>query len=89
VFITTKCESSNPAHDDLYSIQLYVIKFVSDLRQVSSYFPGALVSSTNETNHHDKNEILFKVALNTWTLNLTPIEYERHKRRVRRKQMEH
>jgi len=26
--------SSNPANDDEYSIQHYVIKFVSDLRQV-------------------------------------------------------
>ena len=69
--ITTKCKSSNPAHDDLYSIQLYVIKFVSDMRQVYSYFSGALVSSTNKTDHHDKNEIL----LTTWTLHLTPIEY--------------
>ena len=26
--------SSNPAHDEVYLIQHYVIKFVSDLRQV-------------------------------------------------------
>jgi hypothetical protein len=30
--ITTKVVSSNPAHDEVYSIQYYVIKFVSDLR---------------------------------------------------------
>ena len=29
--ITTNVVSSNPAHDDVYSIQHYVIKFVSDL----------------------------------------------------------
>ena len=29
--ITTEVVSSNPVHDDVYSIQHYVIKFVSDL----------------------------------------------------------
>jgi len=29
--ITTKIMSSNPAHDEVYSIQLYVITCVSDL----------------------------------------------------------
>jgi hypothetical protein len=32
VHITTKVVSSNPAHGDVFSIQHYVIKFVSDLR---------------------------------------------------------
>ena len=35
--ITTKVESSNSAHGDVYSIQHYVIKFVSDLRQVGGF----------------------------------------------------
>ena len=35
--ITTKVVSSNPEHDEVYSIQHYVIKFVSDLRQVGSF----------------------------------------------------
>ena len=34
VCIPTKVMSSNPAHGEVYSIQHYVIKFVSDLRQV-------------------------------------------------------
>jgi hypothetical protein len=51
--ITTKVVSSNPVH--------YVIKFVSDLRQVGG-FP---VSSTNNTDNHDIAAILLKVALNT------------------------
>ena len=42
--------SSNPAHDEAYSIQHYVIKFVSDLCQVG-VSPGNLVSSTNKTDH--------------------------------------
>jgi len=33
----TKVMSSNPAHGEVYSIQHYVIKFVSDLRQVGGY----------------------------------------------------
>jgi hypothetical protein len=32
--ITTKVVSSNPVHGEVRSIQHYVIKFVSDLRQV-------------------------------------------------------
>jgi len=31
VSITTEVESLNPPHGDVYSIQHYVIKFVSDL----------------------------------------------------------
>jgi hypothetical protein len=31
------------------------------------FFPGAAVSSTNKTDHHDIAEILLKVALNTIT----------------------
>ena len=31
--ITTKVVRSNPVHGEVYSIQQYVIKFVSDLRQ--------------------------------------------------------
>ena len=36
--ITTKIVSLNPAHGAVYSIPLYVIKFVSDLRQVDGCF---------------------------------------------------
>jgi hypothetical protein len=32
--ITTNIVSLNPAHGDVYLIQHYVIKFISDLRQV-------------------------------------------------------
>ena len=37
VLITTKVVSSNPVHGEVYSIQHYVIKFVSDLRQVGGF----------------------------------------------------
>ena len=35
--ITINVVSSNPAHGEVYSIQHYVIKFVSDLRQVNGF----------------------------------------------------
>ena len=35
--ITTNVVISNLVHDEVYSIQHYVIKFVSDLRQVSGF----------------------------------------------------
>ena len=35
--ITTEVVSSNPAHGEVYSIQHYVIKFVSDLRHVGGF----------------------------------------------------
>jgi hypothetical protein len=39
VHITTKVASSNSAHDEVYSIRYYMIKFVSDLRQVDGILP--------------------------------------------------
>jgi hypothetical protein len=35
--ITTKDASSNPVHGEMYSIQHYVMKFVSDLQQVGGF----------------------------------------------------
>ena len=65
--ITIKVVSSNPAHGKVCSIQHYVIKSDSDLRQM-------VVSSTNKTYHHDINEILLKVAFNVITPNPTPLQ---------------
>jgi hypothetical protein len=56
----------------MYSIQQYVIKFVSDLRQVCEFSPGSPVSFTNKTVCHYITEILLKVALNT--IALTPAQ---------------
>jgi len=69
--ITTKVVSFIPIHGEVYSTQHYVIKFVSDLRQVGGFLPGTLVSSTNKTDRHDITEILMKMALNTMNLKLT------------------
>jgi hypothetical protein len=57
VYITTKVGSSNPVHDEVYSIQHYVIKFVSDLRQVGGFSLSTLVSTTNKNDRHDITEI--------------------------------
>ena len=37
VHITTKVVSSNPAHNEVHAIRYYVLKFVSDLRQVGVF----------------------------------------------------
>jgi len=63
--ITTKVVSSNPAHGEVCYIQHYVIKFVSDLRQVGGLRRGTQLYSTNKT------EILLKVVFNTIPLILT------------------
>jgi phosphotransferase system IIA component len=67
--ITTKVKGLNLAHDEVYSIKHYVIKFVSDLRQVSGFYrvlrfppPIKLTVTT---------EILLKVALDTIKLTVT------------------
>jgi hypothetical protein len=56
--------SSNPSHCVLYSMQHYVINFVSDLRQVCGFLrfppPIKLIAT----------EIMLKVALNTININL-------------------
>ena len=60
--MTNKVVSSKPVHVEVYSIQHYVVKLVSDLRQVVGLFsPGTPVSSTNKTDCYDITEILFKV----------------------------
>ena len=61
--ITTNVVSSNLAHGEVYSIQHYVIKFFSCLRQVGGIFLALPVSSINKTDCHDITEILLKVAL--------------------------
>jgi hypothetical protein len=44
--ITTKVVNLNPAYGEVYSIQHYVISFVSDLGQVNGFLQGTPVSST-------------------------------------------
>ena len=61
--ITTKVVSLNPAHGMVYSIQHYVIKFVSDLRQVGGFRQVLRFPPPKKSNRHDITEILMKVAL--------------------------
>jgi hypothetical protein len=63
--ITTKVVSLNPVHGEVYSIHHYVIKFVSDLRQVGGLLFRYSGFLTNKTDCHNITEILLKVALNT------------------------
>ena len=65
--------SLNPSHGEVYLIQYYVIKFVSDLRQVCGFlwvlrFPLQIKLTAN-----DIIEILLKVVLSTIILTLTPM----------------
>ena len=68
----TKDLSSNPAHGEVYSIQHYVIKFVSDLRQVGGFLQLFRLPTIHKTDRNDIAEILLREALNTITLTLIP-----------------
>jgi hypothetical protein len=53
--ITTEVVSSNPDHSEVYSIELNVIKLVSDLRQVGGFlrllrFPPPIKLTATITN---------------------------------------
>ena len=52
------------------SIQHYVMKFVSDLRQVGGFLQVLQFLPRNKTERHDITEILLKVELNTIALTL-------------------
>jgi hypothetical protein len=60
--IISNVVSFNPTHGEAYSIQHYVIKFVSDLRHVGGFLRVLLVSSTNKIHRHDITEIMLKVG---------------------------
>ena len=60
---------SNPAHDEIYTIKHYVIKFVSYLWQVSGFLRVLRFSPPIKLT----TTILLKVALNTRTITLNPI----------------
>jgi hypothetical protein len=62
---TANAASSIPARAEVYSIQFYVIKSVSNLWQVNGFFLVIPFSSINKTDIHNRIEIVWKVALNT------------------------
>ena len=65
--ITTNYVGSNPTQMRCtnYLIQHYVIKLVSDFRQVDGFLRVLPVSSTNKTDPHDIAELFLKMALKT------------------------
>ena len=63
----TNVVSSNPVHGEVYSIQLCVIKFVSD-RGRSVVFCMYSGFSTNKADLHNITVIVLKVALTTVTI---------------------
>ena len=62
--ITNVCEFEFSLNK-VYSIQYYVIKFVSDLRYVVGFLWVLRISSTNITDRLDITKMLLKVALIT------------------------
>ena len=66
--ITTNVVSSNPTHEDMYSIQHYVIILSVTLCR-SVIFSEYSGSSTNKIPRHNIAKILLKVAFNTITTN--------------------
>ena len=65
--VTTSIVSYNRVHGEVYSIQHYMIKFVSDLGQVG-VFLGVPRFPPKKTDRHNITEILLKLALNIITL---------------------
>ena len=69
--ITTKVVSSNPAHGEVYWIQHYGIKFVSDLRQVCGFLHAVSKRFFSETTwtietklpRNDHWKVLYKVCV--------------------------
>ena len=64
--ITTKVVSLNPVHGEVYSMQHYVIKFVSDLRQAFVFLRVLQFPPPIKNDSQDMTEILLKVVLNTF-----------------------
>ena len=63
--ITTNVVSSNHTHGEWSSIQHYVIKFVSNLRQVGGFLRVLWFPPPSKTDRHGITELLLKVALST------------------------
>lgn len=72
--ITTRFVNLYPVYGDVYSIQFYLINFVSNLRQVCGVLKSTPVSSTNKSDCHsniaeiiiesDIKHLTFKIKYN-------------------------
>jgi hypothetical protein len=71
VHITSNVANLNPADGEVYSIQHYVIEFVSDLRQVFSFFQVLQFPLQIKLTATYLTEIVLKVALKIITITLT------------------
>ena len=73
IFCWNRIMSSNPAHNEVYSIQLYVIKFFSDLRQVAGFLRVLRFHPPiNPTAQYNWNIVDRGVNVKHHTLTLTP-----------------
>jgi len=63
--ITTKVVNLNATHGKMYLMQLYVIKYVSDLSQFGSFLWVLRFPPPIKLMPQDITEILLKVELNT------------------------
>ena len=61
VYITIKVVSFNPTHGEVYLIQRYAIKSVSDLRQVGGFLCDSSFIA-NKTDLHDITELYVSVS---------------------------
>ena len=77
-YSSTKVVISNPTQGEVYSIQFYVIKFVSDLWQTGQWYSPQVTGFTYKTDCHDITEILLKVALYPFTLKTSVKNICRH-----------
>ena len=55
-------DSSNPVHGEVYSMQLFVIMFVSEFWKVTGFLRILCLPPPIKTDPQDINEILLKVA---------------------------
>ena len=76
IFRLLNIETTVPARGKVYSIQHYVIKFVSDLRQVSGFLRVLRLPSPIKTDHQEKTEILLKVQGQKLTVAHSPMATE-------------
>jgi hypothetical protein len=62
---TSTAVSSIPSRGEMYLTQLYVIKFVSDLRYMYIFLKLRILFLHTESYFHDMPEIVLKVASRT------------------------
>ena len=84
--VTTKVESSNPVHGEVYSIQQYVIKFASDLQQVGGFLwflppinlPRCYLNIVKSgINHHNPNKYTILCSDHLYGLHYTFASFRR------------